>query len=286
MEEGTPSRTAENTAVMRALHQQLPPESRIFNDPIAPRLVNPDSDAYRSRVSLLASFSESVRSRFTHYILRSRYTEDCLADGVQQHGLSQYVILGAGLDTFPYRQPAWARVLWIFEVDHPATQAWKRQRLMDAGVQIPENVRFVPVDFDSVTLGQGLSRVGFSGARPTFFSMLGVSQYLTSNALDQTLGFVLAMPALSEIVFTIVPSDETFRPEDSAWVSALTKRLAEIGEPWLTRPMPSQLAEKLKGLGFSMVTHLTPAEANALYFQGRSDGLQASETELMMRAIV
>jgi len=119
--------------------------------------------------------------------------------------------------------------------------------------------------------------------------MLGVSQYLTSNALDQTLGFVLAMPALSEIVFTIVPSDETFRAEDSAWVSALTKRLAEIGEPWLTRPMPSQLAEKLKGLGFSMVTHLTPAEpaeANALYFQGRSDGLQASETELMMRAIV
>lgn len=286
MEEGTPSRTAENTAVMRALHQQLPRGSRIFNDPIATRLVDPNSYAYRSRMSLLASLSESVRSRFTHYILRSRYTEDCLAEAARQRELSQYVILGAGLDTFPYRQPAWARSLRIFEVDHPATQAWKRQRLMDAGIQIPANVRFVPIDFGSVTLGQALSQVGFSDGWPTFFSMLGVSQYLTSEALDKTFGFVLAMPASSEIVFTIDPPDETLRPEDAAWVSALTQRFAEMGEPWLTRPRPHLLAEKLKGMGFSIATYLTPAEANALYFQGRSDGLQASEIELMMRAIV
>lgn len=218
--------------------------------------------------------------------MRSRYTEDCLAEAVHQREPRQYVILGAGLDTFAYRQPEWAKSLRIFEVDYPATQNWKRQRLHDAGIAIPENVHFAPIDFTATTLGDGLSRAGFSRADPTFFSMLGVTQYLTSDALELTFRFVLAMPRSSEIVFTIVVPDEMLRPEDAAFVLRLTTRFTAMGEPWLTRPLPDQLAQTLGRMGFSRVLWLTPTDANLLYFSNRSDSLRASEMELMMRAIV
>ncbi len=246
MEMGQPSRTAENTAVMRA----LPPEERVFDDPIATQLVHSDSDAYRSRLSLLAGLSDSVRSRFTQYILRSRYTEDCLTEAVQQRGISQYVNLGAGLNTFAYRQPTWAQRLRIFEVDHPATQDWKRGRLKAAGIAVPKNVSFVPVDFDETTLSQGLVKAGRSQTAATFFSMLGVSQYLTEEALDRTFDLVLQMPRSSEIVVSINPPEETLRPDDAALFSELTRRFAAIGEPWLTRPLPDQFGFKLNTMGF------------------------------------
>src|SRR3954469_426145 len=162
MDMGQPSRTAENAAIMRALHQALPPEARVFNDPLAARMVIPDSEAYRSRVALLERMPAALRARFTHYPLRARYAEDCLADAVQQRGLGQFVILGGGLDTFPYRQPKWAGRLRIFEVDHPATQVWKRQRLQQAGIAEPANLQFVPVDFIETTLEAALSRASFS----------------------------------------------------------------------------------------------------------------------------
>jgi O-methyltransferase involved in polyketide biosynthesis len=125
---GQPSRTAENAAIMRALHQALLQESRVFDDPLTTRIVIPDSDAYRSRVALLERMPAALRLRFTHDPLRARGAEENLAEAVQQRGPAQFVILGGGLDTFPYCQPTWASSLRIFEVDHPATQAWKRQR--------------------------------------------------------------------------------------------------------------------------------------------------------------
>ena len=285
MDSGQPSRTAENAAIMRALHQALPPEARVFNDPLAARMVIPDSDAYRSRVALLERLPPALRARFTHYPLRSRYAEDCLADAVQQRGLGQFVILGGGLDTFPYRQPKWAGRLRIFEVDHPATQAWKRQRLQQAGIAEPANLQFAPVDFIETTLEGGLSRAGFSNTVPTFFSMLGVSQYLTLAELDRTFGFVRGMPPGSEIVFTIAVPDDMLQPDEVEFTAALTKRFAEIGEPWHTRVRPETFAARLNDMGFSAVTYLTPEEANVRYFGNRTDTLRASELELLMRAI-
>jgi methyltransferase (TIGR00027 family) len=286
MDVGQPSRTAENAAIMRALHQTLPPEVRVFDDPLATRMVMPDSDAYRSRVALLERLPAPLRARFTHYLLRARYAEDCLADAVQQRGLGQFVILGGGLDTFPYRQPGWAATLRIFEVDHPATQAWKRQRLQQAGIAEPSNLQFAPVDFVDTTLEVGLSRAGFSGTVRTFFSMLGVSQYLTLAALDRTFGFVHGMPPGTEIVFTIAVPDDMLQPDEVEFVAALTKRFAEIGEPWHTRMRPEAFAARLRDMGFSIVTYLTPGEANTRYFYNRTNMLHASEQELVMRAVV
>lgn len=286
MDIGQPSRTAENAAIMRALHQALPPEARVFNDPLAIRMVIPDGDAFRSRVALLERMPASLRARFTHYLLRARYAEDCLADAVQHRGLGQFVILGGGLDTFPYRQPGWAGTLRVFEVDHPATQAWKRQRLQQARIAEPGNLQFVSVDFVDTTLEVGLSQAGFLDTVPTFFSMLGVSQYLTLADLDRTFGFVRGMASGSEIVFTIAVPDDMLQPDEVEFVAALTKRFAEIGEPWHTRVRPETFAARLNDMGFSAVTYMMPEEANIRYFSNRTDMLRASEQELVMRAIV
>src|SRR5271163_1910279 len=140
MEEGRPSRTAEGAAILRALHQTLDAEPKILNDPIAVRLVDPSSDVYKAFVQGLEEMPAALRLRRRGYaVMRSRYTEDCLAESLA-HGVRQYVIMGAGLDTFGCRQPSWATSLRIFEVDHPATQRWKRAKLSDAGIQIPKNV--------------------------------------------------------------------------------------------------------------------------------------------------
>ena len=163
-----PSATAEGAAIMRALHQLLPTEARVLDDPIASRLVDPAGAAYQARLVLLAGLSTPVRSRLTNFVMRSRYAEDCLADAFQC-GTRQYVILGAGLDTFAYRQPGWARTLRIFEVDRPATQAWKRSRLNEAGIALPSNLAFAEVDFDRVSLTEGLSSAHLDFAIPTFF---------------------------------------------------------------------------------------------------------------------
>jgi hypothetical protein len=117
-------------------------------------------------------------------------------------GVRQYVVLGAGLDTFAYRQPSWANPLRIFEIDHPTTQHWKRRRLAEASVSVPDNVSFVPVDFEKTSLAAALLQSGLISGAATFFSLLGVSQYLTEDALDESLRFTLSRPDGSEIVFS------------------------------------------------------------------------------------
>jgi methyltransferase (TIGR00027 family) len=196
------------------------------------------------------------------------------------------VILGAGLDTFAYRQPPWAHALRIFEIDHPATQQWKRRRLAEAGIDMPDNVRMVPVDFEKVSLATALPQSGLDMSAAIFFSLLGVSQYLTETTFDQTLDTVLSSPRGSEIALSFVASDHILPPDDVALAGAFTAQFAKIGEPWLFRIAPEQLAAKLKHKGFAKVFHLSPELANARYFQDRRDGLNASFLEQMINATV
>src|SRR5262245_4202397 len=200
MDEGQPSRTAQSTARLRAAHQILD-NPRVLDDPLALRIIGAQAEAAvranpqgEPRLATLRAF----------VVLRSRYTEDELARAVQQ-GVRQYVILGAGLDTFAYRNPYSG--LRVFEVDHPATQSWKRGSLNQAGIDSPSSLTFAPVDFEKETLADGLGRAGFKTDEPAFFSLLGVVIYLTRGAVMETLKFVAAMPAGSEIVFDYaVPS--------------------------------------------------------------------------------
>ena len=286
MNEERPSITAEGAAVMRALHQSSEHEPRILDDPISPRLVDMRSDFYKARIELLQRLPPLTRSRFeTTFVMRNRFAEDCLAAAADR-GVRQYVVLGAGLDTFAYRQPPWARSLHIFEVDQFATQQWKRRLLSEANISAPGNLSFVPVDFERTSLATALRQARLDLNVATFFSLLGVTQYLTEEALDQTLQFILSGCGGSEIVFSFVVSDELLPADNIGLVKAIAAQSAAAGEPWISRFHPDQLVARLRSMRFSGVFHLSPEEANQRYFQNRRDGLTASILEQMIRAIV
>jgi methyltransferase (TIGR00027 family) len=282
MERTRRSRTVEIPAIMRALHQTIDDEPKILADPIAVRLMGPPND-YRWLAAMLDHpFARHWRGGFA---LRARYAEDCLAHGVDR-GVTQYVILGAGLDTFACRQPSWSRRLHIFELDHPMTQHWKQDRLRLAGIEVPPNVTFVPIDFERVAVADALASTAFDCGARTCCSWMGVTQYLTRDALDATFRFTLSLPRSSEIVFSFVlPLDAVTGIESDAMKLA-AQRAGEMGEPWVAFFQPEELVRRLHALGFSEVIHLTPEEIRDRYFSGRRDGLHERRGEQLMRAIV
>jgi methyltransferase (TIGR00027 family) len=282
MEQPRRSRTVDIPAIMRALHQTIDGDPKILLDPIAPRLIGGDDDHRWLAPLLDHPFAKQWRAGFA---LRARYAEDCLAEGVRR-GVTQYVILGAGLDTFAYRQPSWGGSLRIYEVDDPITQQWKGDRLRRADVAIPSNLTFVPIDFERVSIPDTLASTGFASDARTLCSWMGVTQYLTPHALETTFQFVLSLPRSSEIVFSfILPQDTVSGVEAEALVIA-AQRAAEVGEPWLTRLHADELRSKLRTMGFSQIVHLKPEEARERYFGNRHDGLTERRGEQLMRAIV
>jgi methyltransferase (TIGR00027 family) len=196
------------------------------------------------------------------------------------------VILGAGLDTFAYRQPVWGSLLTIYEVDHPITQRWKQERLNAAEIETPPNLKFVPIDFERAPIVEALRAKDFGFEMPTVCSWMGVTQYLTRDALDATFQFVLSLAPLSEVIFSfILPQEEVSGVEAEALAIA-AQRAADVGEQWLTRLSGDDLATKLRSMGFSRIIHLKPEEARQRYFDGRRDGLTERRGEQLMRAIV
>jgi methyltransferase (TIGR00027 family) len=190
------------------------------------------------------------------------------------------------LDTFAYRQPTWAGSLRIFEVDYPATQNWKRERLSSAGIPVPTNLTFVPVDFERGSLREALASAGLDFTIPTFVSWLGVTQYLSKDAVDLTLKFVLSLSKASEIVFTFVLTSDELSAAEQFGVVLLSAINRVRGEPWLTRYSPHQLKDYLIAMSFSKVLLFSAEDANERYFRGRGDGMAASNVEQMIRAIV
>lgn len=283
MEQAQRSRTAELTAVMRALHQSMDDDPKILADPIAPRLIDASRGDQLSLAPLLSHpFAKQWRAGFA---LRCKYAEDCLVEGAAR-GIGQYVILGAGLDTFAYRQPPWASSLRIYEVDHPATQQWKRDRLASAAIAIPSNLTFVPIDFEKASVPEVLRAGGFSFGAATLCSWMGVAQYLGPDALDGVFRFVLSLPSLSEIVFSFILPQEAVSGIEADAMALAARRAAEAGEPWLSRFRADELEAKLRSMGFSRVIHLTPQEARERYFRNRRDGLKERYGEQLIRAIV
>ena len=281
MEPTQRSRTIEIPAIMRALHQTVDEDPKILTDPIAARLVHGDDDRAWLAPLLSHPFAKQWRAGFA---LRSRYAEDCLAERVQT-GVLQYVVLGAGLESFAYRQPRWASSLRIYEVDHPFTQHYKRDRLKTAGITVPPNLTFVSTDFESTSLSNSLRTAGFAFDTKTLCSWMGVTQYLTLNALEATFRFVLSLPFSSEVFSFILPQTEISGLEAEALLIA-AQRSAQVGEPWLARFRADELAMRLMSMGFSQIVHLTPEEAARRYFRDRHDGLKERRGEQLMRAIV
>ncbi len=261
--------TALAVAGLRAVHQLMDAEPKILDDTVIVQLLGTDvigriqqqPQRYRER---------DARSLRSHVVLRSRYSEDRLADAVLRRGVRQYVVLGAGFDTFAYRQPAWARDVRIFEVDQVASQRVKRGRLSDAGIAVPSNVTFVEADFEHVSLHDMLVGGGFSTGEPAFISWLGVTVYLTEPAIDAVFKFVGSLPASSEMVFTLYSRERAIEE------SPMAIRAKQLGEPFRTYFDPAELEQKLRGFGFSDVSFLTPEAAQQRYFpEPRPDGLPA-----------
>ena len=278
---GRPSQTMLRTATLRAAHQLLD-KPLILRDPIAVGLV-PES----SEQAVLATLDEhrnQVALRL-FFALRSRFAEDRLAEAAARV-VRQYVIVGAGLDTFAWRQPDYAQNMKIFAVDHVATLAWTQVMFWEHGLPKPANLTFVPADLEDRRLGESLSEFGFDRDAPSLCSVLGVTQYLSCQAVDALLGFASSLNAGSEIVFSFVPTDEDLQGDDVQIAADAAKRNAAIGEPWKTRIRSRELVERLTHLGFSEVFHLTPELAHQRYFSGRQAGSRALGVEQMVCAIV
>lgn len=278
------SRTAILPAIARAAHQILDGDPKVCADPLAVGLIEGTNaeEILASAATWRSPLNTLLRSVF---LQRARYTEDCLQQSTND-GVRQFVVLGAGYDTFAYRQPSWARKLTIFEVDHPATQRAKLQRLAEKQIELPSNLVYCPVDFETQTLATRLVEVGYSLALPTYFSCLGVSQYLTPDAMNSLLTFVCSMPKGSGMVLTFVVPDPLLDGDDLELVSSGRRAGREYGEDWISIFTPQELVAKLEQCGFAQVHHCAPDEAQQTYFHGRSDGLRAPCCEQLISARV
>ncbi len=265
MQTGRASRTALRVAHRRAVHQILdkPP---VLADPVAVPLLGPDFVFDSERES-----GRWARAARAFMAMRSRYVEDRLADAVAR-GVGQYVILGAGLDTFAYRNPFPA--LRVFELDFPATQEWKRAQLAGAGVAIPAGLAFVPIDFETETLMDALVRAGFDRGAPAFFGWLGVVPYLTLEAFRATLEAIATLPAASGVSFDFGLSPKTFGPLRRMAFERLAQRVAAAGEPFRLFFTPAELNAEFERTGFSAFAQHDADALNALYFSARADGLE------------
>jgi methyltransferase (TIGR00027 family) len=268
---GQPSLTAQRVAFSRAAHQLLDAAPLVLEDPVALPLLGRDS-ASQVRAQRLALQTPPARALRAFLVARSRIAEDALAAAVAA-GVRQYVVLGAGLDTFAYRNPFAAEALTVFEVDHPATQAWKQSLLQQAQIHVPAAVRYVATDFEQQSLAQQLAAASFDNNRPAWVSWLGVSMYLTPHAVAETLSFIASLPPGSGVVFDYaVPPAAVSAPQRIAYRARLL-RVAAAGEPWRSLYRPHELAALLEQLGLRKHQDLGHEELNARFFSGRSDGL-------------
>jgi methyltransferase (TIGR00027 family) len=264
----SPSKTAVMTAVARALHREEPPPW-VLDDHLALGLAGDEGVSLTQR--LRDELSQEDLLTFTRWMsVRSRLTDDVVERAVAA-GARQYAILGAGLDSFAYRRPDLLARLRVFEVDHPASQAWKRQRLAELSVSLPANLVFTPVDFETQTLRDGLLAAGFDFAASAVFSWIGVTMYLTLGAIEATLETVAACPPDSQIVLTYNPPPSALDDQALAMHSTMSRVVGEMGEPWISLFTPTEAEALLHRCGFGEVEHFGPAETIRTYFPGRPD---------------
>ena len=284
MQTGKPSRTALRVATFRAAHQLLD-RPKVLDDPLALAILGPEraaalrADPRSTETSPISPFLRAFTA------VRSRLAEDLLARAVGQ-GVSQYVVLGAGLDTFALRNPYPAASLRVFEVDFPATQAWKRELLAQAGLAAPESLTFVPLDFHEQTLAQGLAQAGHEASKPSFFSWLGVVPYLTPEAVMATLGYIASCPAGSGVAFDYMVDANSLSTRGRMMLEGLGAVTKAAGEPLRSSFPPEALASELAALGFSQTRDLDQTTINGLYFRGREDGLGVGGVSRIMTAWV
>jgi methyltransferase (TIGR00027 family) len=265
----SPDNTAVRVALWRALHVAVDAPPHVIVDEVGLKLVAPE-EGWRSRPDM-SPFTRPFRASI---LARARFVEDLVAQGVAQ-GVGQYVILGAGLDTFAQRRPELASRLIVFEIDPPGPQAWKRQRLVELGLGVPSFLRLVPVDFEA---GDGwwerLVAAGFASHRPALVASTGVSMYLTLDAITATLRQVAALAPGSTLVLSFMLPIELADPELRPGIERAAAGARANGTPFISFFTPTEMLALARAAGFADVQHVSAATLAQRYFAGRTDGLR------------
>jgi methyltransferase (TIGR00027 family) len=264
-----PDSTAVRTALWRALHVEVDSRPHVFEDDVGLKLAAPD-EGWRNRPDM-SSFTRPFRASI---LARARFVEDLVVEQAAR-GVGQYVILGAGLDTFAQRRPEIASRLLVFEIDRLGPQEWKRQRLVDLGLGIPSFLRFVPEDFEA---GDGwwerLAAAGFDAGRPAVVASTGVSMYLTRDAVIATLRRVAALASGSTLVMSFMLPIELLDPEVRPGVERAAEGARASGTPFISFFTPPEILALARDAGFKNVQHVSAAMLAQHYFAGRTDGLR------------
>jgi len=265
-----PDSTAMRVALWRAMHVQVDAPPHVIEDEIGLKLVAPD-DGWRDRPDMDPQFTRPFRASI---VARARFIEDLVVEQAS-HGVGQYVILGAGLDTFAQRRSEIASRLRMFEVDRPGPQAWKRQRLIELGYGIPQWLRFVPVDFEAGDAWwERLVEAGFDASRSAIVASTGVSMYLTKDAIAATLRQVAALAPRSTLAMTFLLPLELADSEVRPGLELAEKGARASGTPFISFFTPLEILTLAREAGFREVQHVSAATLTRRYFAGRTDGLR------------
>ena len=265
-----PDSTAMRVALWRAMHVQVDPPPYVIEDEIGLKLVAPD-DGWRQRPDMDPQFTRPFRASI---VARARFIEDLVVEQAS-HGVGQYVILGAGLDTFAQRRSEIASRLRVFEVDRPGPQAWKRQRLIELGYGVPQWLRFVPVDFEAGdSWRERLAEAGFDASRSAIVASTGVSMYLTKDAIAATLRQVAALAPRSTLAMTFLLPLELADSEVRPGLELAEKGARASGTPFISFFTPPEILTLAREAGFREVQHVSAATLTQRYFAGRTDGLR------------
>jgi len=277
-----PNNTAVRTALWRAMHVQIDAQPHVLDDETGFKLVAPAED-WKQRPDMNPVFSRRVRASM---VARARFIEDLVAEQVKL-GICQYVILGAGLDSFAQRQPEIASKLTVFEIDQPGTQTWKKQRLLELGYGIPEWLRFVSVDFEAGSLWwDELLKSGFDPTKPTVLTCTGLSMYLTTEANKATLQQIATLAPGSVLAMTYMLPFELIEEEDHVLQTISEKGARASGNPFISYFSPNEILDLAREAGFADVKNVSASDLNKLYFTGRTDNLSPASGEGFLIATI
>lgn len=274
-----PEHTAVRVALWRALHAQIDPQPHVFTDEIGAQLVG--EEGWRNRPDMNADFSKGMRASI---VGRARFVEDIVEEQAKKD-VSQYVILGAGLDTFAQRRPETASHLQIFEVDQPGPQAWKKKRLAECGYKTPPSLHFVPVDFEAgQSWWEELLTAGFDKKKPAVIVSTGVSMYLTKETNMTTLQQMAKLAPGSTFATTFMLALDLLPPQERSVMEFVMKKAAESGTPFLSLFTPGEMLAMAKEAGFPKSEYISAEEIYQRYFAKRADGLRAGNAEVFLVA--
>ena len=276
--ETEPDHTAVRVALWRALHVRADPPPHVIEDEIGLRLADPGDD-WRERPDMDVEATRRMRASI---VARARFVEDVVAEQAGR-GVDQYVVLGAGLDTFAQRRPELGARLTVFEVEQPGTQVWKRRRLTELGYDLPDWLRFVPVDFEGDWWGR-LAAAGLDTGRPAVVAATGVTMYLTRDAITTMFRLVAGLAPGSTLVTTFLRPPDDVEPEQRAQLQVAQRGARASGTPFLSFFTPEQLLALGRECGFREVRHVSAAELAERYFADRGDGVEPSRGEEVMVA--